>query len=372
MFKKISFIVVFALFASSTRAMETKYTFSGEWTSLYGYSFPDKTYKHQDKRQFFVNTATLNLGAEKTFGKEYSLGVFADLMVAVNKRQRNYSNGLWGHEIYGIFDMPYGRIMLGETYNTAAQFHISAPKVGKFGVNDSEIVDFIANPNWQKTKHQTAYRTLNSTAVNTDGTAPKISYLSPEYHNLTLGFSYIPETYSRTGLINRDARYADKEGYVFAAYYTADLGFAEMESSVGYGLFNRNDRDFSVGLSLYKEGWTIGGSWRKTDVTGKDYAITNQSFNPRLPDLFDNYREAHAWDIGVGYEFGPFKTAVSYFESKAEHTNNRDKIWLWSNEFRYNKQSAFYLAAAKANFKGQTTDLSNKGYSAIIGFSLNF
>lgn len=370
--KAIGLGIVAFLFSFSAVAQEMAFQASGEWDSFYGYAFPDKAYKHRDKRQFFVNTFAVNLGAEKTFTEDYFLGFYADLYAGIDKRQRNYSNGLWGHEIYGIFDNPYGRIMFGETYNVAAQFHISAPKAGKFSTNDSDIVNFIANPNWVKEKHSTAFRTLNSTSINTDGTAAKISYITPEYNNLTLGFSYVPDTYSRTGLVNRDARYADNDGYIAAAYYTADLGFAEMETSLGYAIFNQDDRDFSAGLSFYHAGWTVGGSWRKTYVDGGDYAVTKISNNPKLPDFFDSYRESHAWDAGIGYEFGPFKTAFSYFESKAEHTKNRDKIWLWSNEFQYNKYLKLYLAAAKAEFEGQTKADSNKGYSAITGFSVNF
>lgn len=365
-------LIVLTNTSFSAMASDFSYPISGEWTSLYGYAFPNDSYKHKDKRQFFVNTFAINTGIEKEFNEGYSLGVYADIIAGVGKRQRNYSNGLWGHEIYSIFDNPYGRLMLGETYNAASQFHISAPKVGKFSTNDSDIVNFIANPNWIKDKHTTAFKTLNSTAINTDGTAPKISYITPEYHNLTLGFSYIPETYSRTGLVNREASYATKDGYVAAAYYTADLDFAEMESSVGYAIFNQDDKDLSLGMSLYRSGWTLGGSWRKTYVDSGDFPITQKSINSKLPDFFDNYREAEAWDIGVGYEFGPLKTAVSYFTSKAENTKNRDKIWLWSNEFRYNKHLAFYLVGAKAEFIGQTKDLSNEGYSAITGFSVNF
>lgn len=373
MLKKILLaLIIFINTPFPTKASESTYSLSGEWASLYGYTFPNDAYKHKDKRQFFINIFSLNGSVEKEFNNGNFLGVYVNLMAGVNKRQRNYSNGLWGHEIYSIFDNPYGRVMLGETYNTAAQFHVSAPKAGKFGTNDSDIVNFIANPNWIKGKHFTAFKTLNSTSINTDGTAPKISYISPEYHNLTLGFSYVPETYSRTGLINREASYAQKEGYVAAAYYTIDTGLAELESSAGYAIFNQDDKELSLGLSLYRSGWTLGGSWRKTYVEGDDFQITKVSINSKLPDFFDGYREAEAWDIGLGYEFGPFKTAFSYFTSKAENSKNRDKIWLWSNEFRYNKNLAFYLAGAKAEFIGQTKDLSNQGYSAITGFSLSF
>ena len=353
-------------------AQETKFSAAAAWDSFYGYTFFDKDYKHRDHRQHFINLFEVNLGAEKEFDNDWSLALYADLYAGINKRQRNYSNGLWGHEIYAIIDNPYGRAMIGETQNVAAQFHVSAPKAGKFGINDSEVTNFIANPNWLKDKHHTAFRTLNSTAINTDGTVAKLSYISPEIRNITLGISYIPDTYSRTGLVNRDARYAEDDGYVGAAYYTADLGFAELESSLGYAVFNKDDRDLSLGASLYRLGWTIGGSWRKTDVEGKDYPITHISNNPKLPDLFDNYREGQAWDIGIGYQFGPLKTALSYFESKAKNTSNKDKIWLLSNEFRYDKHLALYLAAAKTDFEGASNAESNRGWALMSGFSVGF
>ena len=360
------------LFLPSAHARDIKFSAEGDWNSFYGYTFPDHDYKHRDKRQSFINTFELNFGAEKIFTDDWSLGLYTDLFAAINKRQRNYSNGLWGHEIYGILDNPYGRFMFGETQNVVAQFHIGAPKVGKFGLNDGLVIDFLANPNWIKEKHKAAYRTLNSTAVNTDGTAAKISYITPDYHDLTFGFTYVPDTYSRTGLVQKGAKYARDDGYIGAAYYTADLGFAELETSLGYAVFHKNDKELSIGASLYRAGWTLGGSWRKADVEGNSYPITKISQNRKLPDLFDNYREGEAWDVGIGYEFGPVKTALSYFESKATNTSNKDKIWLLSNEFRYNKHLAFYLATAKVDFEGLTHQESNRGWATMTGFSLSF
>jgi len=371
---KIFIAIIFAfLFCIKTAtATDIKYDYSGEWSSFYGYSFPENKYKHKDKRQSFVNLFSISMSADKEFNENYSLGLYIDLMASINKHQYNYSNGLWGHDIYSIFDNPLGRIMFGETYNVASQFHVSSPMAGKFGLNDSDIIDFISNPNWTKDKHSTAFRTLNSSAINTDGTALKFSYILPEFYDFTLGFSYTPDTYSRTGLINRDARYANNDGYVFAAYHHKDLGFAEMESSLGYAIFNKNDNEISIGTSFYRAGWTIGGSYRKTYVEGDDYPITKDSNNPRLLDFFDSYREGYAWDVGLGYEIGPYKVALSYFESKAKNINNYDKIWLLSNEYQLNKHMSLYLAGAKAKFKGINEELSNEGYSIISGFSLNF
>ena len=368
----VSALIMLLIMPDQVNATGVKYQVTGEWNAFYGYNFPDNKFKHKDKRQLFLNLFEVNLSAEKEFNDEYSLGVYADLTASTNKRQYNYSNGLWGHEVYAIFDNPMGRIMLGETYNVASQFHVGAPKAGKFGVNDSDIINFISNPNWLKEKHHTAYRTLNSTEINTDGTAAKFSYISPEFYNLTLGLSYVPDTYSRTGLINRDARYADNDGYIAAAYYYNDFDFAEMESSLGYAVFNKDDKEVSLGVNFYRAGWTIGGSYRKTYIDGNDYPVTVNSINPRIPDLFDNYREGQSWDVGVGYEIGPYKVAVSYFESKSDNTNNKEKIWLLSNEYQINKHVSLYLAGGKVDFDGINTEQSNKGYSVISGFSLSF
>ena len=102
----------------------------------------------------WVNIFSLNLGIEKEFADDYQLGLYADFNAGINKRQDNFNNGDWGQEVYGIMDSPYGRIMLGETYNVAYQFQVGAPRVGAIGLNDSDIVNFMANPNWVKTKHE--------------------------------------------------------------------------------------------------------------------------------------------------------------------------------------------------------------------------
>ena len=215
-------------FPALAQASEVEFIYSGRIDSLYGYSVPAGRYKHNDHRDHWINLFSLNLGLEKEFNADYSAGLYADLNAGINKRQDNFNNGDWGQEIYGIIDSPYGRIMLGETYNTAYQFQIGAPRAGAIGLNDSDIVNFMANPNWVKTKHATAYRTLNSTSMNTDGVAPKISYITPEIYGTMFGFSYAPDSYDRRGLVNKFARYADDSAYVFSLYTEQDLGFADM------------------------------------------------------------------------------------------------------------------------------------------------
>ena len=75
--------------------------------------------------------------------------------------------------------------------NNVAYMHgESAPNFGPLNVNNSNVVDFIKNPNWKRRKKITSFRTLNSTYINTDGDAAKISYLTPEFYNTVIGFYY--------------------------------------------------------------------------------------------------------------------------------------------------------------------------------------
>lgn len=373
-FKLFALSALALLWPVHTQAADAEFVYSGRVDSLYGYNMPDSRYKHNDHRDHWVNIFSLNLGIEKEFADDYQLGLYADFNAGINKRQDNFNNGDWGHEVYGIMDSPYGRIMLGETYNVAYQFQVGAPRVGAIGLNDSDIVNFMANPNWVKTKHETAYRTLNSTSMNTDGVAPKISYITPEIYRISFGVSFTPDTYDRRGLVNKFARYADDTAYVFSLYSEQDLGFADMSAALGYGIFNQDDKEFTAGLSFYKGGWTLGASYRKTYVDGGDYKITQQSLNPRLPDLFDNYREGQAWDVGLKYEIGPFQTALSYLHSEAKDSRNKDDIILLSNQYQLNKYVDLYLVGAQVNFRGadRTIAENNKGYTVVAGVGLHF
>ncbi len=236
---KIALFSALLVFATSAQAGEANYIFNGSIDSLYGYSDVSERFEKKDNNNHWLNNFYLNLGVENQFNSDYKLGLYVDLMAGIDKEMANYNNGDWGQEVYSVLDSPYGRIMLGETYNVAAQFHNGAPDVGALGINNSDIVDFISNPNWVRNKHDTSFETLNSTAMNTDGVAPKVSYITPEIYNTMLGITYVPDSYDRRGLINKYAKYASDDAYIAALYNELDLGFVDVATSVGYGVAER-------------------------------------------------------------------------------------------------------------------------------------
>ena len=363
----VAFLTSFPAFAG-----EWETGMSGELTGLYGYTDVSKEYSAYNNHNHGTGDAELSAYAKYIFNNELEAGLYIDLMFGLDHELEDYNQGKWGEEVYGIADSPYGRLMVGQTYNAAYQFHVGAPDVGPLGTNNIDIVDFIRNPNWKRKGSEAKFATLNSTAINTDGVAAKLTYITPEIYNTVLGFSYVPDSYNRRGLINKEASYRNNEGYIFSAYNYQNLGFADMSVSLGYAEFVDIDKEFSAGLSISRGNWTLGGSWRKTSSEDKETAI-NQQISASTPEFFDGYRDG-SWDVGLGYEFGPYQASLSYFKSVADDSRNKDEIIAFSNSYQYNKYLNIYLTAAHVNFEGNNAAAqeNNKGYAFVTGLGINF
>ena len=267
---------------------------------------------------------------------------------------------------------PYGQFQVGMNYNVAYQMYVGAPVVGPLGVNDSAITDFLNNPNWSKDGKYAFYPTLDSTRMDTDNIAPKFSYLSPVYKGTQLGFSYMPSAYNRNGLLNGYAPYYDKEAYVAALSNEHRFGEFNVSSYVGYGLYVDDHEDMSAGLSVAYKNWTLGGSYRQTNADSDnpiDEDVTNDWFSP----YYDGFRDGRVWNIGLSYTYENFSTGVSYFESIARKSRNRDQFVQWANQYQLDEYWTLYTAIGYVKFEGLTGTASdsNEGCSFIAGVGFN-
>lgn len=355
--------------AAPVYASDWEYDINGSLQGLYGYTQPASRYNDTNDRSHGTGDADISAYAKYLFGNDWEAGLYLDLMVGTGHELEDYNQGKWGEEAYGIIDGPYGRLMLGQTFNVAAQFHDAAPSVGPLGIENSDIVDFIANPNWSRKGKNAEFATLNTTYINTDGVAPKISYISPEFYGTRLGLTYVPDSYNRRGLISKDAAYDDKDGYIAALYNNLEFSGFDMTSSLAYAEFLDDDKEFSASLKISRGGWSIGGGWRRTYTDGED-----RSHNPDLPEFYDGYREGYAWDAGVGYEIGPYQASLSYFKAKADNSANQSEIVMLSNKYQINKYVDAYLSAAHVNFEGDSHAVAdnNRGYAFVTGLKVSF
>ncbi len=342
----------------AVEAGEVTYNIEGHGQAAYGYSTPKKHHHGVSK-----GNVDSFIGYEFDESNEVSLHM--DVMAGVDKELKDYNQGDWGEEVYGVADTQYGQLMVGQVYNVASLFHNGAPSVGILSSN-SDVADFLHNPNWKRNEKETRFATLTSTDINTDGVAPKINYITPEFYGTALGFSWTPDSYNRRGLINKHAGYAHKDGFATAVYSDHRLGNINSKTSLGYAQYHGNDKEFSVSQNLNRGNWTIGAGVRKTYIDGDDKSNPNRL----LPNDFDGYREGYAWNVGVGYEIGPFSSALSYFKSKQKGKDNKNDVIVWSNQYQYNKYVDVYLAAAGLNYNNNGR--KDKGCAAVIGVGVNF
>lgn len=350
--------VLFCLVSSFAKAGEWNYNIEGQAQGLYGYT-DIKKHNHG------VGKGYISASAEYKFTGENVLSFNLNLMAGIDKELQDYNQGRWGEEAYMVYDSVYGQLMLGQIYNVASLFHNGVSMVGAFS-NNSDIVDFLVNPNWRRTSKQTYFATLNSTDINTDGVAPKINYISPEYKGTAIGFSYMPDSYNRRGLINKHANYAHEDGFVGAIYNDADFDYFTSQASLGYAQYHGNDKELSLSLRLSRGNWNIGGGYRKTYIDGDNKSKPQYG----LKDYFDDYREGKSWNIGIGFEFGPIQSSLSYFESSSDNTDNQNKIVAFSNQYQLNEYIDLYLATAYVDYENNNE--SKSGYALVSGIGVKF
>lgn len=368
--KKNLLAAVCCLVSMPVYAGEFFYDVSGVGNAFYGYSDYAEKFRPYYKHSHTPAAAEIYSSAGYRFGDETSFKLGLDLQAADGKEVEDYNQGKWGENIYGTLETSYGEFSAGQVYNAAYQLAVGAPKVGSFRVNNSPVTDFIANPNWQRHSRAASYRTLNSTYLNTDADAPKISYATPEFYRTKLAVSYTPDSYSEAGLINKHSRYDSRSSYAAGLYNHQELGTFEVESSLGYAYNRKNNQEVSAGLSIYRKGWTLGGSYRKSFTSSGDYALNDAA---GLPYYFDGYRRGSAYNVGLSYEFGPLTTGISYFASSADKTDNKDKIVTWANKIAVHKYVSLYLAAAYAEYTGgRSLSENNRGYAFISGLEVEF
>ena len=350
--------LLFLTAIATANAGEVNYNLEGHFQGLYGYT-------DVKKNNHGVGQGNISSSLSYAFDEQTSATLHLDLMGGIDQEIQDYNQGRWGEEVYGELNSRYGQVMLGQVYNVASLFHDGTPATGALSSNN-DVADFLHNPSWKRNKKETYFTTLNSSDINTDGVAPKINYITPEFYGTGIGFSYMPDSYNRRGLVNKHANYAHDDGFVGAVYNDYDWGAINSQASIGYAQYHGNDKEFSYSLKLSRGNWSLGGGYRKTYTDG-DNKISQ---NANLPQDFDAYREGQAWNIGLGYEIGPFSTSLSYFESKASHLPDKSKVTVFSNQYQINKNFDVYVAAAYGDYT--TANERKNGYAVVSGVGVNF
>lgn len=357
--RTISLITALACFLplSHAHSFETDYALS--FGGFYGYTDYNRPKHNLYKNNNLNSTLNAYGRISHSFNNNYEASLIGYFMIDSAKELENYNQGKWGEEVFAQITSPYGELTIGQDYNVAYNFSIGAPTVGSY--HNSEITNFINNPNWYAKNGKSSYKTLNSTYINTDGSSLKLNYVTPSFLGLKFGASYIPKVHSRSSLVSNSALYDNQKAYVLGGLGEWFLSGYEISASIGYADFDKNTKEYSTGFSIYRKGWTFGASYRQTNASKGDYTIDKTT-------LFDTYREGQAYNIGLKYEIGPFSTGVSYFDSKADNFDYSNKITSFSNAYKLNKNTTISLSISQ--LKATTENSKTKGYAGIIGLEI--
>lgn len=368
MLKKIVFGLLMC--PAVSLAGELNFKADGLIGAYYGVSDASEENDHPDR---WVLRADTPLGAEYQFSKNHRSGVYASTTVMLREDDVNRSEGEFRFYPYFADFSNYGEVYVGYVYNVAKTLHKGAKDITFLNVDDPNSTYFLSDDNWGNGYKSTIYATPKSTSILNDGRALKLAYILPVDDSLKVGFSYTPDNANRRGMTSRYVDY-DKaqDGYVSAVQKKWQLDETKVYASGGYGIFNRTDKELSLGLTVECGNFNIATGYKKAYVDGIKNPISTKSVNDNLPAYFDNYRESEAWNISMGYKWDSFKTNVAYLNTRAENTRHQDNMVMWSNVYLPIKNVELYAVGAYLGFHGSEYKNDNEGYASIFGVGYRY
>ncbi len=347
-----------------------KFDASGLAGTYYGASETEEKNKYPTRLVIRNDTS---LKADYHFNSQHKTGIHASTTIMYRQDDTNRRGGEYRFYPYITDSSQFGEFYAGYTYNAAYMLHKGAKDITFLKIDDSNATYFLSNPNWNNGFKSTFYATPKSTAIMNDGRAPKFTYISPNIKNTKLGFSYTPDNAHRRGMVSRYTNYQTKEdGYSFGAQHKYRLKDSTLYFSAGYGIFNKTDKETSLGFGLEYKNFNLATGFKKAYIDGNKNHISTTRINSHLPAYFDNYRESSAWNISFGYKWNNFKTNIAYLNTQSANTRHQDNLILWSNVYNMSKHAELFLSSAYLNLHGLKSKDDNQGYGIIAGIGWRY
>ncbi len=370
-----AFVLVFFLLASFNAAAEKfEYEYGGTLRGLAGYNFLAQTYQSGQNRFHAPLYGDVKNAFSYHFNEDMFLKISAGLKAKTGSNLDNFNQGRWGEEVYGQFSSAYGDFYIGQMPNAATMLGVTRPNLPIWQPAPAELVDFINNPNWQQHNRRKYYNTLTSTAVDTDGSSFKFSYLTPEFAGTTLAVTYTPENNTNDSLTSKFSPYYKESAYSITLYNQHSFDFGDTEIYFTFADFEKSHQEYAGGISFYRKGWTAFASYRQTEITGHDFPIATQNVSANMPAYFDGFRNGYAWNAGLAYEWALVTSTISYFESQSDDTQAANRIINWHTSIKPYKHLGFYFGMGYADFRAgkMQNESGNRGGFGYAGAEISF
>lgn len=368
--KYISLILLGNLIPATTLANHWDFQAHGLAGAYYGITRTKETNKYPNR---WILRSDALLKADYIFNNNHKSGIHASTTIMFREDDTNRRWGEYRFYPYFADTSQYGTVYLGYSYNAAYLLHKGARDITFFKIDDSNMTYFLNNPNWNNGFKTTKFATPKSTTIMNDGRAPKVTYLSPHFYDTQIGFSYTPHNANRRGMTSRYADYeTNEDGYTAGLQKKWQIESHRIFVSAGYGIFNKTDKETSVGLTWEYQNFNIAAGYKKAYIDGSRNRIATPAAISPLPVWFDNYRESEAWNISTGYKNQTFATNLAFMQTQASNTRHQDNLLIWSNIIPVNDNFNLYIVGSRLNTHGDTPSDDNDGYGLIFGIGLKF
>lgn len=254
-------------------------------------------------------------------------------------REAQYQDDLID-EVWGYVEGPYGRLEFGQQDGVADQMMFYGPAISQaIRVNNPDIfflecpeTSFCASSPTGRPYTPNGLQLRTDVHVSEDYT--KLIYYTPRMHGLQVGVSYTPELVRNfSGFATRQSSQQNQQSQIWEVgvnyaerFGALDIGLSAaylagqneaVNRYLGFADFGDDVKEVGFGALLGWREWTLGGSFRRTNVQGGANIINSGSLDF---DGFNVFRDRHTeiWDVGLKYESGPWSAGVNYVSADAE------------------------------------------------------
>jgi outer membrane protein OmpU len=343
----------------------------------------------------------INLTAEKTFDNGLTVGYKAVTPVGAGAGTDNFN------ENFGYFSGYWGRAVAGQDYSPLYYMTMGAPVVDA-GIDGTDPdfnfvnigavtnADGVAATNVTTGNANTVgFRTFEKTGGDF---SDKVAYYTPRFNGFQFGASYAPE-FNRTGGGSKTAlggQTADNtagqqsERMEIAGNYEGSFwngvgvkvgggyGHSNLEAEINGTNTNYDDQTaWNAGAQFAYMGWTFGGGYIFDD-NGNEFR------NAAGTVTADG--ETDAYNLGVTYDFGPYRAGVSYLNKQTDVVRVLGNTISSTDEFeRWVVAGAYKVApgvdlGATLQFHDYSTDANttanplgnNNATVFTVGTTMNF
>ena len=330
----------------------------GEYTQYFGYASNDTDTGDFDG--FDVKTdGTITFGGEITLDNGLSVGMEVGL-----DAMSSGDDQIDGSMLY--VESTAGRLEMGQTDTVAAIMHYSAPDVG-FGINDSDIADWVVNLTGadSDSAFQSTYLYLG------EDQSTKINYFTPRFAGLQFGVSYIPEFERDNNAQPEGDIYSD--GIAFGANFVETFGAVDVAVAAGYMFADKPDgvgaagddaEGYSFGANVTYAGFTIGGSYANTQGNPGGGTDTATSF------------DGDGFDVGIAYAFGDASVSLSYYQGSVEDSvatagDSEHNTIMVSGAYDLGPGVTALGSVFRSEFEADN-GADNEGWAVVTGITLTF